>query len=114
MIISYGRSVYDTWALGDANGVTSIGSISPNMAIPGGPGFTLTVNGEGFVAGAAVRWNGTPLVTTFVSANQLTAAVPASLTARQGTARIVAMNPGDAPSGPVPFTIRAPLGPVRR
>ena len=30
----------------------------PDAAKPGGAGFTLTVNGTGFVSGAAVDWNG--------------------------------------------------------
>ncbi len=50
----------------------------PDAVAPGGPAFTLTVNGTGFVSGATVNWNGAPLTTTFVSQSQLTAAVPAA------------------------------------
>jgi len=31
----------------------------PDAVKPGGTGFTLTVNGSGFVSGSVVRWNGT-------------------------------------------------------
>jgi len=43
----------------------------PPTALPGGPGFTLTVNGSGFVAGSIVNWNGHARTTTFVSGSEL-------------------------------------------
>ena len=46
---------------------------------------TLTVTGSGFVSGATVRWNGVNRTTTFVSATQLTAAIPASDLVTAGT-----------------------------
>lgn len=61
-----------------------------------------------FVAGAVVQWNGTPLSTTFVSAEQLTAVVPANLTASPGKAAIT-VNSGGATSLPVTFIVDAPL-----
>jgi FG-GAP-like repeat/Putative Ig domain len=65
----------------------------PEAAAPGGPGFTLTVNGTGFLSGAAVNLNGTALSTTFVNSRQLTALVPASAIATTGTATITVVNP---------------------
>ena len=52
------------------------------------------MNGTGFVSGAVVQWNGTPLTTTFVSATQLTAQVPATLIATAGTATITVVENG--------------------
>ncbi len=69
----------------------------PAGTTPGGPGFTLTVNGAGFVSGAGVSWNGHPLTTTFVSKTQLKAQVPASDIAVAGTASVTVSNPGSAP-----------------
>ncbi len=69
----------------------------PAGTAPGGPGFTLTVNGAGFVSGAGVSWNGHPLTTTFVSKTQLKAQVPASDIAVAGTASVTVSNPGSAP-----------------
>lgn len=66
----------------------------PSSAAPGGPGFTLTVNGTGFVSGATVNFNGNPLPTTFVSNGRLNATVPASAIASAGTASITVLNPG--------------------
>jgi hypothetical protein len=66
----------------------------PDAAKPGGAGFTLTVNGTGFVKGAAVDWNGSALATTFVSGSQLTAKVPASDIKTASTASVTVVNPG--------------------
>src|SRR5271155_4922836 len=60
----------------------------PDAAAPGGPEFTLTVHGAGFVASSTVNWNGAPLATTFVSTSQLTAIVPASDIATASTASV--------------------------
>lgn len=47
----------------------------PEDALPGGPVFTLTINGTGFLHDATVNWNGTALPTTFFSPPQLAATV---------------------------------------
>ncbi|HEV3279584.1 MAG TPA: choice-of-anchor D domain-containing protein, partial [Terriglobia bacterium] len=69
----------------------------PASAEPGGPAFTLTVNGAGFVSGSAVYWNGNSRTTTFVSSMQLTALINAADIATAGTASVTVMNP--APGG---------------
>jgi hypothetical protein len=67
--------------------------LSPVSALPGGADITLTVNGANFVtAVSVVNWSGIPLVTTFVSANQLMAVVPAALTAVGGTGWVTVTN----------------------
>jgi hypothetical protein len=65
----------------------------PSVAVPGGAGFTLTVNGAGFVNGSVVNWNGSPRATTFVSAGRVTAAILASDIATANTASITVSNP---------------------
>jgi hypothetical protein len=75
----------------------------PSSAAPGGPQFTLTVNGSGFVSGAAVNWNGAPLTTTFVSSSQLTASVPAANITTANTASVTVINPGTAVASNVTF-----------
>ncbi len=89
----------------------SISSLSPSSATAGGAGFTLAVNGSGFVSGAVVQWNGTALTTTFVSASQVTASVPASLIASSGSAGVTVTNPGGPPSTAATFMIVAPVPP---
>jgi hypothetical protein len=67
----------------------------PQTLAPGGPSFVLTVNGTGFVSGSSVvNWNGSPLVTTFVSSDQLKATVPSANIASQGTPWITVSNGG--------------------
>jgi dienelactone hydrolase len=66
----------------------------PDAAVPGGKGFTLTVNGTGFVSGSVANWNGSPLATAFVSGSQLTASVPASYIAKASTASVTVVSPG--------------------
>ena len=93
------------------NLVPTITTISPASAIAGGPQFTLTVNGTNFVSGSTVKWNGIALTTTYVSATQLTATVPAALIATAGTASVTVVNPspGGGTSNAVTFTINNPV-----
>jgi hypothetical protein len=68
--------------------------LSPAAALPGGPGFTLTVNGSGFVSGSAVHWNGSARITTFISNSKLMAEVLAADIANFRTASVTVVNPG--------------------
>ena len=83
-----------------------ISNLSPSAATAGGPGFTLTVNGSGFGGDAVVNWNQTPLATSVVSANRVTAPVLASFIATAGTAQI-SVSSGGVTSNAVNFTIVA-------
>ena len=67
----------------------SLKSMSPTTAQAGGTAFTLTVTGNSFSPGSLVEWNGSALVTTFLSTSQMTTQVPASLIASPGTATVV-------------------------
>jgi hypothetical protein len=91
----------------------TIATLSPASVTAGGPAFTLTVNGTNFVQGATVNWGTTKLATTYVSAIELTAAVPASLIVSVGTANITVNTPGGT-SAPATFTILAYTGPACR
>lgn len=85
----------------------------PSSAQPGGPDFTITINGAGFAPAASVLWNGTPRPTTFVSSTQLRADVPASDIANAGSASVSVTNPGPGSgrSNPLPFIITKPVLP---
>ena len=69
--------------------------------------------GTNFTNGATVVFGGTSLTTTFVSATQLTAVVPASLVAQAGTAGVTVVDPLGGVTSAVSFTIAvvAPLPP---
>src|SRR5437773_808217 len=81
-------------ATGTANPVPLINQpLIPDAVAPGGAGFTLTVNGTGFVSGSVVNWNGSARATTFVSTSQLTASILASDIATASTASVTVLNP---------------------
>ena len=89
--------------------VPVITNLSPGFAIVGGQQFTLTVNGTSFANNSVVRLNDSDRVTSFVSATQLTATIPATDIASQGTANIKVSTPapGGGTSNSVPFFIGA-------
>jgi subtilisin family serine protease len=88
----------------------SISSLSPSSGPAGGAAFTLTVNGNGFAPASIVRWNGSPRTTTFVSATQVQAAIPATDLASTGTAAVTVFSPtpGGGTSSSLTFTIAPP------
>ena len=79
------------------NPVPAISGISPAFTNAGGAVFTLTINGSGFIANSMVYWGASVLTTTYVSATQLTAQVPAADIASAGTVAITVQTP--APGG---------------
>jgi uncharacterized repeat protein (TIGR01451 family) len=91
------------------NPLPEITSLSPDTAIAGRPNLTLTVNGASFVGSSQVTWNGSPLATTFVNSNQLTAVAPAASLNAPGSANVAVANPGPGggSSAELDFTIVA-------
>lgn len=85
----------------------AISSLAPSSISAGAPGFNLTVSGTGFVAASVVHWAGTALTTAYVSATQLTAAVPAGLLLNPGAVNVTVVNPGPVTSAPATFTVGA-------
>ena len=89
--------VPDTWgrtALGD---VPYLESLSPAEATAGAAAFTLTVNGQGFVDGSEVLWNGVALPTTFVGKTSLTAQVDAPQVAVAATISVTVRPSASSP-----------------
>jgi hypothetical protein len=74
-----------------------ISSLSPSLALAGGPAFTLAVNGTNFSNGATVQWNGAARPTTFVNSTQLTTTITTADILLPGVARVTVVNP--APGG---------------
>jgi subtilisin family serine protease len=92
------------------NPVPTISSLSPVAVQAGGPAFTLTVNGSGFVSSSVVRWNGSARPTTFVNATRLTAAIPASDVAQIGSTPVTVFSPspGGGTSSAATFNATGP------
>jgi hypothetical protein len=85
-------------------------SISPSAALANGPGFTLTLNGSGFVTGTTAFLDGAILPTSVVGGGQLTATVPASLIVASGTkeVRVFTPAPGGGLSNGLGLLLRGP------
>jgi photosystem II stability/assembly factor-like uncharacterized protein len=105
---THGRSVWET-NVSSVTAIPSIVGLSPGSAIAGAAGFTLTVNGGAFTNTAIVQWNGADLATTYGSATQLTATVPAGDLTLAGTAEVTVIIPGGNVSNPFTFTIDNPV-----
>ncbi len=71
--------------------------LTPSSTAPGSAQLQLSVAGAGFVSGSVVHWNGSPRATTFVSARNLTATIPASDLTNATSAFVTVVNP--APGG---------------
>ena len=85
----------------------TIGSLSPTSTIAGSGPFTLTVTGTNFVNGSTVVWNSTTLITTYGSANSLSAAVTGTQIPTAGSAKVKVQNASGASSAAIAFTIKA-------
>jgi hypothetical protein len=89
----------------------SINSFSPPDVYAGGPTFTLTVKGTGFISSTVIYWGpfDEPLSTTYVSATEVTAIVPADDITYPNTVYIYAYNPppGGGESQNLPYSVIA-------
>ncbi len=96
-----------------SNPVPATTSISPASKYVGDATFTMTVNGTNFVSGSVVQFNGSARTTTYVSATQLTATIPASDLTVLGAFPIAVFNPapGGGTSNAQTFTV-APAPPA--
>lgn len=88
-----------------------LAGVTPATVAAGGGDLNLAIQGADFAAGISTAyWNGTPLVTTYVSPTALTAVVPSALTGTPGTGSVTVLNqpPGGGTSTPVTFSITVP------
>ncbi len=110
-----GTSNAQTFLINAANNpVPTTTGLTPSATTAGGAGFTLTVTGSNFINGSTVQWNGTSRTTTYVSSNQLTAAIQAADIVSAGTATVTVSNPapGGGTSNAQTFLISAPSSSV--
>lgn len=89
-----GKTFTVNQAAGSSNPAPAIASLDPNTVFTGSSGFTLTVNGTGFIPSSIARWNGSDRPTTFISSTQLRIALPATDRSLPGTASVTVSNPG--------------------
>ncbi len=77
--------------------------ITPSSAQVGDTNVTLKVQGSNFITESAVIWNGTPLTVQIIDSHTITATVPGTSTANEGTVSIAVRNP--APGGGASATV---------
>lgn len=87
-----------------ASAPPALTALVPSSAKAAGAAVALSVAGSGFVPGAVVDWNGTPLSTEFVNGGLIVALVPGSLLVTPGTADVKAEIPGGV-SASLAFTV---------
>jgi len=104
-VVNLGGAVYRLEPV--ANPVPTITALDPDAVIAGDPGFTLDVMGTGFIEGSVVQWNGADRVTTFLTANHLTAVILAADIATPGVVNVDVFNPlpGGGASATQPFNV---------
>lgn len=86
--------------------VADITGFSPTSICSGSSG-TVTINGQGFMNGAVVYFNGKAASTRYVNSNQLTATVPSTAT----SGFITVSNNGTTLTGKKPFLIKTAVQP---
>lgn len=85
----------------------AVASVSPTTVLAGAADTTVTLAGSGFTSITSVSLNHVTEATTFVSASQVTAVVPAAQLATAASLSLTASN-GIAVSTPISFTINNP------
>jgi len=87
------------------NGALQITQLMPNSESHGSGDFTLIVTGSGFATGAVVYWGVSPQATTYVSATEVTAKIPAADIANAGMVQVYVLSAGMS-SNSLTFTIQ--------
>ncbi len=109
-----GTSNAVTFTIQASNPAPAISSVSPDLIPVGDTDVVLTVTGSNFVANSVVRWNGTPLTTTFVSATQVQATLPAAQRSAEANGNVTVFNPapGGGESNAITVLVRSVGGPT--
>lgn len=95
------------WNALSSRTIPYVTAVDPPSTAPGGA-FTINVSGFGFMSGATVDFNGTPLATSYMSSAALTAQVPAALAATAGVFDLGVANP--VPAATLSNTVRYRVG----
>jgi sugar lactone lactonase YvrE len=102
----YSPQSFSISGVGTATAPVVLNTITPAGAIAGAADTTITAAGANFTATSVVNFKAAPLATTFVSAAQMTAVVPAALLTTAGTANVTVTDSSTGTaSQPQVFTI---------
>jgi hypothetical protein len=93
MMLSFGCGGYGSGS-GMKPATPNISALMPDSATAGGGDFLLKVNGTNFASNSVIFWNSASVPTTYVSAQEVTADVPAADIAVAGNVSVYVNNPG--------------------
>jgi len=89
-----GSPVLSVVSLGSSGApLPNVASFNPPARTAGSAGFTLSLNGSGFGAGARMLWGGSERVSASVNSSTLTAAISAADVATPRTVKVSVVNP---------------------
>jgi hypothetical protein len=111
LIVLFTVALALVWTTQAAAAAPALLSLTPTSVTAGGTAFTLNISGMNFTPGATANWNEIPLATTYTSATELTAVVPASLIASAGTANVT-LSIADETSSALAFAVLPPLATI--
>jgi CSLREA domain-containing protein len=91
----------------EAGATPTLTVLSPMSAVVGGPAFSLTVDGAGFIEGTEALWAGAPRAKAVLSSTRLTVTIPAGDLAAAGVVTVAARYTTltDTLSNALPFTV---------
>lgn len=89
--------------VGANNPSPTISALSPSSTAAGGEDLQILVKGSGFATSSVVELNNTPLATSYLSASQLVAVIPAADIAATGMSQVAVTTP--APGGGISKTL---------
>jgi IPT/TIG domain/Galactose oxidase, central domain/Kelch motif len=89
-----------------------LNSMTPTAVTEGAAATDLTLTGSGFDLSSIVRVNGSDIPTTFISASQLQAQIPASMLSATGLLGVTVANSGTSTSDFKVFTVRSMNAPI--
>jgi hypothetical protein len=88
----------------------SVGNVSPTSIVAGTASEPILVNGQNFVSGAKVQWNGVSIPTTYVSSTQLQAQPTTTELATAGIVQLAVANPSPGTISPITnFNVTYPV-----
>ncbi len=110
-----GRTTITGWLMRSSNSGSApapvIAALSPNAALAGAQGATVTVSGANFGGGSVALWNGSPRATSFMNSTTLSVTITGADFAATGSAGVTILNSDGSTSNVAQFSVIANASP---